>query len=135
MTDDFDDELPPRKVHGAGGTKGGIGEFFFGVGLVILGGYLVMQRVTVHSGYWSWFGGSTFGVTLLPLLFGIGLLFFNGKSMLGWLLAGGGLLVIFAGVLLNLNISFTPTSLFTTLLMFGCMAAGLGLIARSVREH
>ena len=105
------------------------------IGLLVLGGFLVMNRVTVHTGYWSWFGQSTFGITLLPLLFGVGLLFFNGRSIVGWLLAGGGLLVIFAGILANLNITFTPTSLFATLLMFGSMAAGLGLIARAVREH
>jgi hypothetical protein len=118
-----------------GGTSGGVGEFLFGLGLLVLGGFLVASRVTVHSGYWGWFGGSTFGITLLPLLFGVGLLFFNGRSIAGWLLAGAGLIVVFAGVLLNLSIAFTPTSLFSTLLMFGCMAAGLGLIARAVREH
>ncbi len=134
MSDEFDEVLG-RRPRGAGGTRGGIGEFLLGLGLLVVGGYLVMRRVTVFTGYWTWFGGSTFGITLIPLLLGVGLLFFNGKSMVGWLLAGGGLLIIFAGVLLNLNISFTPTDLFSTLLMFGFMAAGLGLIARSVREH
>ena len=45
--------------------------------------------------------------TLLPLLAGVGLLSFNGKSFLGWLLATGGVAVILAGgVLMSLDIVF-----------------------------
>lgn len=135
MEEEFEEAVGAKRVRGAGGTKGGLVEFFFGLGLVIVGGYLVMRRVTVHSGYWSWFGGGTFGVTLIPLLVGLGLLFFDGKSPFGWILTVAGLAIIFAGILLNLNISFQPTDLFTTLMMFGMMAAGVGLIARGVREH
>lgn len=135
MNDDFDGALGREKVRGAGGTRGGIAEFFFGLGLVLVGGYLVMRRVTVFSGYWGWLGRGTFGVTLIPLLLGLGLLFFNGRSIAGWVLAAGGLAIIFAGILLNLNIRFQPTDLFSTLLMFGMMAAGVGLVARAVREH
>ena len=38
------------------------------------------------SGYWSMWGYSAFGLALLPLVIGIGLLFYNGKSIAGWLL-------------------------------------------------
>src|SRR5215472_19298070 len=73
-----------------GGTRGGIGMFLFGLVLTIAGGYLIMNQVQVTSGYWQWFGTNTFGLTLIPLIIGIGLLFFNGRSIIGWLLAGGG---------------------------------------------
>ena len=135
MNDDFDDAIGREKFRGAGGTKGGIVEFLFGVGLVIVGGYMIMRRVTVYSGYWGWFGGGTFGVTLIPLLLGLGLLFFNGRSIFGWVLTAAGLAIIFAGILLNLSIRFQPTDLFSVLVMFGMMAAGIGLVARAVREH
>ena len=135
MSDDFEEAVGRERFAGAGGTRGGIVEFFVGLGLVVVGGFLVMRRVTVYSGYWGWFGGSTFGVKLIPLLLGIGVLFFNGKSILGWLLTAGGLAIIFAGILLNLDIRFQPTDLFTTLVMFAMMAAGVGLVARAIREH
>jgi hypothetical protein len=41
-------------------------------------------------------GYNSFGLSLLPLLFGIGLLFFNGRSILGWLLLLIGAAIIFA---------------------------------------
>src|SRR5215471_15627088 len=82
-----------------GGERGGLGMFLFGLVLTIAGGYLIMNQVQVTSGYWQWFGNNTFGLTLIPLIIGIGLLFFNGRSVIGWLLAGGGAVIIFIGIL------------------------------------
>ena len=45
------------------------------------------------------------------------------------------LLTILAAVLMSLSIRWEPTSLFNTLLMFGLLAAGVGLIARSLRPY
>src|SRR5687768_13865666 len=91
-----------------GGTKGGLGHFLIGFALLCVGGYLLMDRVSVHGGYWSFFGSaqSSFGVTLIPLLIGIAMLFYNGRSAFGWFLTGGGMLVLFAGVIANLQIHF-----------------------------
>lgn len=58
----------------------------------------------------------------------IGLLFFNGRSIAGWLLT-------FAGIITNLDIYFQPTSLFNTLVMLLLLAGGIGLVARSLRPH
>ena len=65
---------------------------------------------------------------------GIGFLFFDGKSLVGWILTGAGALIIVAGILVNLQIYFRPTSLYNTLLMLALLAGGLGLIARSLRR-
>lgn len=73
-------------------------------------------------------------MTLLPLLIGIGVLFYNGKSLLGWFLAGAGALIILAGVIANLQIHFQSTSLFNTLIMLGMVMAGLGVMARSLKS-
>jgi hypothetical protein len=107
--------------------------FIFGLVLAIAGGYLIMNQVQVTSGYWSWWGTNTFGLTLIPLVIGIGLLFFNGKSIAGWVLSGGGTVIIFAGILANLEIYFRQTSLFNVILMLVMFAAGLGLMARAVK--
>ncbi len=120
-----------------GGTPGGGGSFFAGLVMMGVGVYMVFDRVTVHTSFWRLFGGphTSFGVTLLPLLAGIGFLSWNGKSLLGWLLAGGGILLILAGVLMNLDIYFQPTSLVTTIVMFGLIAGGLSLFAKGLRPH
>ena len=120
-----------------GGTPGGGGSFLAGLVMMGVGIYMVFDRVTVHTSFWRFFGGAqtSFGVTLLPLLAGVGFLAFNGKSFLGWLLAGGGLALILVGVLMNLDIYFQPTSLFATIVMFGLIAGGLGLFARGLRPH
>jgi len=126
-----------RKFEGAGGTPGGVGEFLVGILLAAIGLYLLFTHVQVHSSYWNFFGGAgrSFGVTLIPLLIGVGALFVNGKSILGWLLAVGGLLMIVAGIIANLDIYFQPTSLMNTLIMLGLIAAGLGLVVKALRPH
>lgn len=118
---------------GAGGTSGGVGMFFGGLALVIAGGYLLLTRVSVISGGWHFYGYNAFGLTLFPLLIGIGVLFFNGRSIVGWVLTLGGALIILVGIIANLRIYLQPTSLFDTLLMLGMLAAGIGLVARSLR--
>ena len=123
------------RFKGAGGTSGGIVEFFIGLGMTVAGAYLLTNQVTVTSGFWSYRGYNTFGLSLLPLIFGIGVLFFNGKSMVGWLLLFAGVVIIFAGIIANLQIYFQPTSLFNTILMLILLAGGIGLIARGLVAH
>ena len=122
-------------VRGAGGTPGGLPSFRAGAAMLVVGGYLLLARVTVTSGYWALWSYNAFGLSLVPLLIGIGVLFFNGRSALGWALTAIGTLIILAGIVANLHLYFQPTSLFDTLLMLGLLAAGLGLIARSLRPQ
>jgi len=122
-------------TRGAGGTAGGVGQFFLGLAMAVAGAYLITNQVTVSSGFWGYFGPQTFGLTLLPLVFGIGLLFFDGKSVIGWVLTLGGAVVIFVGILVNLQIYFRPTSLYNTILMLVLLAGGIGLVARSLRPY
>lgn len=121
-------------MKGAGGTPGGIGQFFIGLMLAVAGGWLLTNQVTVTTGgYWNLWGMNGFGLSLIPFILGTGLIFFNGKSIVGWLLLAAGLVIVFVGILANLNIYFRPTSLFNTLLMLGLLAAGLGMIAAALR--
>ena len=123
------------RIRGAGGTPGGIGEFFLGLVMVVIGAYLITNRIVVVSNYWSWGGYSMFGLSLLPLIIGIGILFFNGKSLAGWILLFLGVVIIFAGVLMNLHIYFQATSLFGTIVMIVLLAGGIGLIFRALVPH
>jgi hypothetical protein len=123
--------LPAKR--GAGGTPGGVGQFFVGLTMAVVGGYLLLNQVQVTTSFWSFGRYGGFGLTLLPLLAGIAFLFYDGKSIIGWLLTGLGTAIILAGILTHLDIYFRPTTLFNTILMLGLMFGGLGLIARSLR--
>jgi hypothetical protein len=122
-------------IRGAGGTPGGVGTFLLGAAMIVGGGYLLLTRVTVASGGWTLWGYNAFGLSLLPLLAGIGVLFFNGRSLIGWGLTGAGALIIVAGILANLHLYFQATSLYDTLVILGLLAAGIGLVARSLRAQ
>jgi uncharacterized protein len=123
------------KFQGAGGNSGGIIEFFVGLAMAVAGGYILTNQVVVTSSFWSLWGYNTFGLTLIPLIFGIGILFFNGKSVVGWILLSVGVVIIFTGILMNLTIYFQATSLFNTIIMLVLLAGGIGLIARGIRSH
>ena len=124
-----------HRPKGAGGTTGGLGEFFAGLAMIVGGGYLLLNQVTVTSSFWRFGGYNAFGISLIPLLVGIGVLFFDGRSKIAWLLTALGALVILLGILTNLTIFFRPTSLFNTLIMLALLAGGLGLVVRSLRSH
>jgi len=127
--------MADRQYTDVGGTPGGIGHFLVGFAMACTGAYLLSNQVSVGSGYWSFYGTNSFGITLLPMVIGIGLLFFNGRSIIGWLLTVAGALFILAGVIANLHIYFRPTSLFNVIVMLVLLFGGLGLVARSLREH
>ncbi len=124
---------PKSKAQAA--TPGGVGEFLLGLAMAVAGGYLLTNQVTVTSGYWHLWGYNAFGLSLLPLFFGIAILFFNGRSIPGWLLTLAGAVIIFIGILTNLEIYFRATSLFNTIMMLVLLAGGIGLVARSLRAH
>ena len=122
-------------MRGAGGTPGGLGTFLAGAAMVVAGGYLLLNKVTVTSGYWYVWGYNAFGLSLFPLLIGIGLLFFDGRSLAGWALTAAGAIIIVVGIIANLGIYFRPTTLFDTLLILVLLAGGIGLVARSLRAQ
>jgi hypothetical protein len=125
--------MPDRNLSDVGGTPGGLGSFFLGLILACVGGYLLTNQVMVTSGYWTFYGANSFGITLVPMLIGVAMLFWNGRSVLGWLLTIAGGLFILAGIIANLHIYFAPTSLFNTLVMLIMLVGGLALIGRAVR--
>jgi hypothetical protein len=127
-----DNQQTPR---GAGGTPGGIGQFFLGLTLLVIGLYLFLSRVIVVSNLWTLIGMNAFGIALIPLVIGVALLFFNAKSIAGWVLAVGSFLVIVVGIIANLSFFFLPTNLLVTLLMLVMIGAGIGLLLRGLKPH
>lgn len=122
-----------EKWQGAGGSPGGVGYFILGFIMAVTGGYLLLHQVKVTTGFWRFFSFDSFGISLIPFLFGVGILFYNGKSIPGWILTVGGFIVIIAGVIANLQIYFAPTSLFNTLVMLVLLVGGIAFIFRSLK--
>ncbi|HLW54678.1 MAG TPA: hypothetical protein VKW06_17715 [Candidatus Angelobacter sp.] len=127
--------MADRSFSDVGGTPGGLGQFLMGLVMSCVGGYLLSNQVTVVGSYWSFWGTSSFGITLIPMLFGVAMLFFNGKSRVGWFLTVAGALFILAGVIANMHIYIQTTSLFNIIVMLILLVGGIALVARSVRSH
>ena len=102
--------------------------------MAVVGGYLLLNQVQVTTSFWNFGRYGSFGLTLLPLLAGVAFLFYDGKSMIGWILTALGAAIILAGILMNMDIYFRQTSLFNTLMMLVLLFGGLGLITRSLRS-
>lgn len=109
--------------------------FIIGEALILIGILSVFSNTVIYSGIGlsMMYGiGKPFGIYLLPIIFGIAILFFNKRSKLGGLLIAFGIFTMLIGVLLSLRIGFKPISLFKTILMFGAIAAGGGLVLKNI---
>jgi hypothetical protein len=129
------------KVCGAGGTSGGVGRFFIGLTMMVSGGYLFLNAILVsygfHMGYRLYsFGGYhlTSGMTLIPLIFGIGFIFYNSRSIVGWLLTTSSLIMLAAGIISSIHFNLRGMSAFDLIMIFTLLFGGLGLFLSSLRK-
>lgn len=77
----------------------------------------------------------TTGMTLLPLCCGIAMIFYNARTILGWLLFLGSLLAIGVGVVASIHFSLAGMSLFDLLVILTLLLGGLGLFLSSLRAQ
>jgi hypothetical protein len=110
--------------------------FFSGLSFFVLGAFLITQNTIVRTGFNL--GGLTggynppFGLLLLPIIIGTILLFAMDNQVIGWILIIFGIATILLGLLMGLEISFKPTTLYIAILMFTSVAVGIGLMIRGV---
>ena len=129
-------------MRGAGGTDGGAITYFLGLGMMIAGGYLLLNNIIVAPPRLGLgralyqFGGVsiTSGMVFIPFIFGVGMIFYKGKSWLGWALAGGSVLALVVGVVASTQLIFSRLSAFDLIVIFVLVAGGLGLFLRSLRQ-
>ncbi len=126
---------------GAGGTKGGVGRFFLGLAMMIAGGYLFLSSIKIVNnfsmGYSLYRVGNlslTSGMVLVPFIFGVGLIFYNSKNFLGWLLATASLIMLLFGVIASINFRLAPISAFELITMLVLAVGGVGVFLSSLRE-
>ncbi len=130
-------------VNGAGGSEGGIGRFFIGLIMLIAGGYLFLQNITVSNNLSFGFGSRLFGIggvsitsgyVFIPFIFGIGMIFYNSKNFIGWLLALASIVMFGFGVIVNTNLRLRTMSAFELITILVLMIGGLGLFLSSLRN-
>lgn len=109
--------------------------FLVGLALFCGGLFLIFQNTTLSTNFTLMdIMGFTppFGVVLIPFIIGVGVLFFNEKSIIGWFLTIIGLVIIVLGILMGLRIHFRMVTLAQGLIMFGMAAAGAGLTLKAI---
>ena len=126
-------------ARGAGGTSGGIWRFAIGLVMMVAGGYLFLDsiRIGFGLGYGLYrFGGFTLtsGMVLVPFIFGIGIIFYNYKNILGWLLAGGSLVALSFGVIRGIKFNLAPMSAFDLIVILVLLVGGIGLFISSFKD-
>lgn len=128
-------------MRGAGGSEGGLGRFFLGLVMLIGGFYLFFNSIVVthqfHLGYAIFnIGGFsvTSGLLMIPFILGIGMIFYNSKNPIGWIVSIAALVTVTFGVLSNIEFRMVRMSLFNLMLILVLFIGGLGLFLSSLRE-
>ena len=112
--------------------------FFVGIILLGLGLFLLMNRISVGT---SWFGNNLFsiggygvpsGLSVLPLIAGIIMFFYNTESKIARLLMVFGVVLIVASIIFSVQIRLMPTSLYMYILIIGMIAAGTGMTLKGL---
>ena len=125
---------------GAGGSRGGIMQFFLGLAMMIGGGYLFLDSIQIISGFGMGhrlysFGGFnlTSGMVLIPFMIGVTMIFYSSRNYLGWLLATGSLIALTFGAIRSVQFALTGMSAFDLLTILVLFFGGLGLFLNSLR--
>lgn len=125
----------------AGGTKGGAGRFFIGLLMIVVGGYLFLDSVYVVNRFG--FGTLLFGIggfnirsgmVLVPFIFGVGLIFYNARNVIGWALAIGSLAAFGFGIITSVHFQLRTMSAFDIIVILVLLVGGIGLFLSSLRE-
>lgn len=127
-------------ARGAGGSDGGTGTFLLGLIMMIGGGYMLLNGIVVRPnlGFGSRMFGIggfpiTSGMVLIPFMFGVGMIFYNARNWIGWILAAGALVALVFGVIANMTLELARMSAFDLLVILILCVGGLGLFLRSLR--
>ena len=131
-------------MKGAGGTSGGLGQFFIGLIMMCGGFYMLLNAIHVSSSFgmgmrlygFSAMGGQyniTSGMVIIPFMFGVGLIFYNGRSIVGWLLSIGSITALIFGVISSIRFSFRSMTSFDLIVILVLAMGGLGLFLRSLK--
>ncbi len=109
--------------------------YYGGMGLILLGLFLLLQHVKLSSGYSTWWGmtaGDSIGFILVPLLVGVGWIFYNSRSVWGWLIMVVSLVLTVFTIISGLRMYFIPLSMISVILMLLPMTAGVAFVLKGM---
>ena len=132
-------------MKGAGGSSGGVGLFFIGLVMMCGGFYMLLNAITVSSNFglgsrlfgFSSFGsnvGITGGMIMIPFIFGVGMIFYNSKNLLGWILSIGSITALIFGVISTVRFNLRTMSSFELIVILVLAVGGIGLFLRSLKK-
>ena len=127
-------------ARGAGGTDGGIGSFLIGFIMICVGGYMLLNGIILRPqfgfrtaiftvGGWP----ITSGMIFVPFIFGIGMIFYNGRNLIGWALTIGSVAAMIFGVIASTQLQLRPMTAFELIVILVLLVGGIGLFLRSLR--
>lgn len=106
--------------------------------------YLLLNSIHVSSNFgfgarlyqFSSFGGFgiTSGMIMIPFMFGVGIIFYNSRNPLGWILACGSLIALIFGVIASIRFNMRSMSAFDLIVILILSVGGLGLFLRSLKN-
>lgn len=131
-------------LKGAGGTSGGFGQFFIGLIMMCGGFYMLLNAITVTSSFgmgmriygFSAMGSMyniTTGMVMIPFMFGVGFIFYNGRNLLGWVLTLGSISAMIFGVISSIRFSMRTMTSFDLIVILVLAIGGLGVFLRSLK--
>lgn len=125
----------------AGGTNGGAGRFFIGLLMMVVGGYLFLDNVHVVNRFGMstalfGFGGYNVrsGMVLVPFIFGVGMIFYNARSIIGWGLVIGSLAAFGFGIITSVQFRLRTMSAFDIMTILVLLVGGIGLFLNSLKN-
>ncbi len=119
------------------------GRNILGFIMFVSGLYLLLSSIHVNMGHmfygrYSLFNVGGYGVTsgaiLIVFMLGVGMLFFNGKNPIGWLVTLGSLTALIVGVIFNAQLTLAQLTAFELVLILVLLCGGLGLLLSGGRR-
>ena len=83
------------------------------------------------------FGGGfsiSSGMILIPFMFGVGMIFYNSRNVIGWLLSVGSLAALVFGVISSIQFRMASMSAFDLIVILVLLVGGIGLFLRSLHN-
>jgi len=71
---------------------------------------------------------------MIPFIFGVGLIFYNAKNILGWILSIGSISALIFGVISSVRFSMRAMTSFDLIVILVLAVGGLGLFLRSLKS-
>lgn len=129
-------------------NKNPFAQVFISFTVMCVGFYMLLEKITIKSSLamgkemfriGQATGGGvnvsvTSGMIFVPMILGIGLLFYNPKSIWGWLIAGVSGIAMILGVIMNTKIEIQTMSSFELITILVLAFGGLGWFLRSSKN-